>query len=65
MFMTKSGEILSYGFHDIGSNASRIRGFFESLEEDIDGTIEREERRRPAPKKAPPAKSKGAPQAKR
>lgn len=54
-----------YGFHDIGSNASRIHGFLESLEGEIDTTLEREERRRPAPKKAPPSKTKGAPQAKR
>jgi hypothetical protein len=58
-----------YGFHDLGSNASRIRGFLDSLEEHIDATLEREERRRPAtPKKTPPAKTKspqGTPQAKR
>jgi uncharacterized protein (DUF1499 family) len=58
-----------YGFHDIGSNASRIRSFLDALEEDIDTTLEREERRRPtAPKKAPPPKQKGpqgTPQAKR
>jgi uncharacterized protein (DUF1499 family) len=57
-----------YGFHDLGSNASRIRTFLETLEEDIDATLEREERRRPAPKKAPPPKTKGpqgTPQAKR
>ena len=48
-----------YGFHDIGSNAARIRGFLDSLEETIDVALEREERRRPAPKKAPPAKAKG------
>jgi hypothetical protein len=54
-----------YGFHDVGSNASRIRGFLDSLEEDIDTALEREERRRPTPKKAPPPKQKGTPQAKR
>ena len=56
-----------YGFHDLGSNASRIRAFLESLELDIDAALEREERRRPAPKeKAPAPKSKqGTPQAKR
>lgn len=57
-----------YGFHDLGSNASRIGGFLESLEENIDVALEREERRRPAPKKAPPPKTKGpqgSPQAKR
>jgi uncharacterized protein (DUF1499 family) len=56
-----------YGFHDLGSNASRIRAFFESLEQNIDAELEREERRRPAPKeKAPAPKSKqGTPQAKR
>jgi uncharacterized protein (DUF1499 family) len=56
-----------YGFHDIGSNASRIRGFLENLEEGIDTALEREERRRPAPKKAPPPKkgTPGTPQAKR
>ncbi len=56
-----------YGFHDIGSNASRISAFLESLEQDIDAALEREERRRPAPKeKAPAPKSKqGTPQAKR
>lgn len=53
-----------YGFHDVGSNASRIRGFLDSLEAEVDASLEREERRRPAPKKAPPAK-KGTPQAKR
>lgn len=56
-----------YGSHDLGSNASRITAFLESLELDIDAALEREERRRPAPKeKAPAPKSKqGAPQAKR
>jgi uncharacterized protein (DUF1499 family) len=54
-----------YGFHDVGSNASRIRGFLDSLEEEIDASLEREERRRPAPKKAPPPAKKGTPQAKR
>jgi uncharacterized protein (DUF1499 family) len=56
-----------YGVHDLGSNASRIRAFLESLEQDIDAALEREERRRPAPKeKAPAPKSKqGTPQAKR
>jgi hypothetical protein len=57
-----------YGFHDIGSNASRVRAFLESLEDDIDVALEREERRRPAPKKTPPPKAKspqGTPQAKR
>jgi uncharacterized protein (DUF1499 family) len=57
-----------YGFHDIGSNASRIRGFLDSLEEDIDTALEREERRRPTPKKVPPPKKgtqQGTPQAKR
>lgn len=56
-----------YGSHDLGSNASRISAFLESLELDIDAALEREERRRPAPKeKAPAPKSKqGAPQAKR
>jgi uncharacterized protein (DUF1499 family) len=54
-----------YGFHDIGSNASRIQGFLEGLEGELDTALEREERRRPAPKKAPAPKTKGAPQAKR
>ena len=56
-----------YGSHDLGSNASRITAFLESLELDIDAALEREERRRPAPKeKAPVPKSKqGGPQAKR
>jgi len=57
-----------YGFHDLGSNASRITAFLTSLEDEIDIALEREERRRPAPKKAPPTKSKGpqgSPQAKR
>jgi uncharacterized protein (DUF1499 family) len=54
-----------YGFHDVGSNASRIRSFLDSLEEEIDASLEREERRRPAPKKAPPPAKKGTPQAKR
>jgi uncharacterized protein (DUF1499 family) len=56
-----------YGTHDLGSNASRIRAFLDSLEQDIDAALEREERRRPAPKeKAPAPKSKqGTPQAKR
>lgn len=61
-----------YGFHDLGSNASRIKGFLTSLEDDIDVALEREERRRPQPKKAPPPKGKGpqgtsqgTPQAKR
>jgi len=49
-----------YGFHDIGDNAARIATFMDNLETDIDTALEREERRRPAPKKAPPpAKSKG------
>ncbi|HWV55602.1 DUF1499 domain-containing protein [Pseudorhodoplanes sp.] len=57
-----------YGFHDLGSNASRISAFLEALEDNIDVALEREERRRPAPKKAPPPKTKGSqgtPQAKR
>lgn len=56
-----------YGVHDLGSNASRIRAFLDSLEQNIDAALEREERRRPAPKeKAPSPKSKqGTPQAKR
>ncbi len=56
-----------YGVHDLGSNASRIRSFLDSLEQDIDAALEREERRRPAPKeKAPAPKTKqGTPQAKR
>jgi hypothetical protein len=56
-----------YGTHDLGSNASRIRAFLENLELNIDAELEREERRRPAPKqKAPAPKSKqGTPQAKR
>jgi uncharacterized protein (DUF1499 family) len=56
-----------YGSHDLGSNASRIRAFLENLELNIDAELEREERRRPAPKqKAPAPKSKqGTPQAKR
>lgn len=57
-----------YGFHDLGSNASRIAAFLTSLEDEIDVALEREERRRPAPKKAPPPVKKGqqgTPQAKR
>jgi uncharacterized protein (DUF1499 family) len=57
-----------YGFHDLGSNASRISTFLTALEEDINVALEREERRRPAPKKAPPPAKKGpqgTPQAKR
>jgi uncharacterized protein (DUF1499 family) len=57
-----------YGYHDLGSNASRITAFLTGLEADIDVALEREERRRPAPKKAPPPKTKGSqgtPQAKR
>ncbi|MGV3634291.1 MAG: DUF1499 domain-containing protein [Pseudorhodoplanes sp.] len=57
-----------YGFHDLGSNASRIKTFLTGLEDDIDVALEREERRRPVPKKAPPPKTKGpqgTPQAKR
>ena len=46
-----------YGFHDIGSNASRISTFLENLETDIDVALEREERRR-TPKKAPPPPAK-------
>ena len=56
-----------YGFHDIGSNASRIRGFLESLEAEY--------RRRARARGAPPAgaeesaaaktEAKGTPQAKR
>lgn len=46
-----------YGFHDIGSNATRISTFLENLEEDIDVALEREERRR-TPKKAPPPPAK-------
>jgi uncharacterized protein (DUF1499 family) len=47
-----------YGFHDIGSNASRIRSYLDGVEESIDVALEREERKRPAPKKAPPPKGK-------
>jgi uncharacterized protein (DUF1499 family) len=57
-----------YGYHDLGSNAARITAFLTGLEDDIDVALEREERRRPAPKKAPPPKTKGSqgtPQAKR
>lgn len=56
-----------YGSHDLGSNASRIRAFLDNLELNVDAELEREERRRPAPKqKAPAPKSKqGTPQAKR
>ena len=58
-----------YGFHDLGSNASRIRAFLNTLEQNVDAELEREERRRPAPKEKAPApapKSKqGTPQAKR
>jgi len=63
-----------YGFHDLGSNASRIRAFLDALEREIEATLEREERRRPLEKKAPPPKSQpknapkspqGSPQAKR
>lgn len=46
-----------YGFHDIGSNASRISTFLDNLETDIDVALEREERRR-TPKKAPPPPAK-------
>jgi len=48
-----------YGFHDLGGNASRIRAFLESLDENIQATLEREERRRPPEKKAPAPKTKG------
>ena len=34
-----------YGFHDIGSNASRIRGYLDGVEESIDVALEREERK--------------------
>jgi uncharacterized protein (DUF1499 family) len=58
-----------YGFHDLGSNASRIRAFLTNLEQNVEAELEREERRRPAPKEKAPApapKSKqGTPQAKR
>lgn len=58
-----------YGFHDIGSNAARISTFLENLEENIDVALEREQRRRPPPKKTVPIKatkdSKSPPQAKR
>jgi hypothetical protein len=47
-----------YGFHDIGSNASRIRSYLDGVEESIDVALEREERKRPAPKKAPAPKGK-------
>jgi uncharacterized protein (DUF1499 family) len=50
-----------YGSHDVGSNASRVQSFLQSLEDDIDAALEREERRRPAPKKAPPPAKKGTP----
>jgi hypothetical protein len=54
-----------YGFHDLGGNASRIRAFFENLEQAIEATLEREERRRTPPeKKAPAPKSKEQPKAK-
>ena len=56
-----------YGFHDFGSNAARIQAFLDNLEETIDAALEREERRRPAPKKSPPPKKgpQGQPTAKR
>lgn len=48
-----------YGSHDIGSNASRIRSYLDSVEEAIDVALEREERKKPtAPKKAPAPKGK-------
>ncbi|HWV41569.1 DUF1499 domain-containing protein [Pseudorhodoplanes sp.] len=59
-----------YGYHDLGGNASRIRSFLDNLEENVNATLEREERRRPPEKKAPPTVPKGKaapakPQAKR
>lgn len=48
-----------YGFHDIGSNAARIRGFLDSVDESVDAALEREERRKPAePKKGSASKGK-------
>jgi uncharacterized protein (DUF1499 family) len=48
-----------YGSHDIGSNASRIRSYLDSVEESIDVALEREERRKPTtPKKGPVPKGK-------
>ncbi len=46
-----------YGFHDLGSNATRISTFLDNLEDDINVALEREERRR-TPKKAPPPPAK-------
>ncbi len=40
-----------YGFHDIGSNASRIRSYLDGVEESIDVALEREERKRPTAEK--------------
>lgn len=57
-----------YIVHDLGDNAARIRTFFEGLEDSIDTALQREERKRPAPKKQPPPKGKqpqGQPTAKR
>jgi uncharacterized protein (DUF1499 family) len=54
-----------YGPHDIGSNAARIRALLDNLEESIDTALEREERRRPAPKKPAPKGKAGQPTAKR
>lgn len=59
-----------YGRHDIGSNAARIAGFFEQLEETIDVALNRQERleRRASQQKRPQAKTqpaKGQPAAKR
>lgn len=51
-----------YGFHDIGSNAARIRSFLDGVDETVDAALEREERRKPAaPKKAPAPKGKSQP----
>jgi hypothetical protein len=44
-----------YGSHDIGSNASRIRDYLDGVEETIDATLEREERKKPTVAKKGPA----------
>lgn len=54
-----------YGRHDVGTNAKRITGFFEQIEETIDAAIDRQERleRRAQQKKATkgqPAKKQSA-----
>lgn len=53
-----------YGEHDLGRNATRIRGFFKELQERMDATVSgtggRHARRRAKPDAAVPKRAKGA-----